>query len=492
MKKYQMTSKDQSYIALIGIFLIYLVMSSSAINEQQMMYGDMDTLYYTKKLTDGKRLYQELPILYGPLLYLTGSVLMSFGATYSGLKIFMLAIALTSGFLVFLISNRTFKDHRISILSTAIYMFLPIHYGVAPMFHADSFAVLFLLISLYFLTINKNIGLILSGIFASLAVFSKIPAIPLTIIPIVYFLICKKKEGLLYLIPFFTIVASTLSYISSITRNSDNISVIFNYLIKNPNPPYEILRDFVWIEGFAFIASAIGIFLYLKAVKQKYLLPYVAISSTISFGAILVRGVGVYEANYMEPFIAIFAAFAIFYLKDNLKVKQYKMSSKSLSLLFIIIIFSQFIIFIWPDRERVADWHGDRRTKEENKIAIIHSELLKKFTSKGDVVVASPMAVYRTDRTLPLNDANIELLQIKYELGYQTSNEQIKNLKNMLENKEIKMLITFNSSKLSSSKYAVLQNQLFFPFYLDSLNRTLTQNYEKFEESGVYYFKPRS
>ncbi|MGI0007810.1 MAG: ArnT family glycosyltransferase, partial [Nitrosotalea sp.] len=340
-------------------------MSSSAINESQMVYGDMHTLYLSKQVEEGKTLYKDLQILYGPILYLTGAGLLGLGASYAGMKLFMILIAIASGYLVFLISKKAFSgDNRIGVLSAAIYMFLPIHYGVAPIFHADSFAVLFILISAYCLLVNKNKSLIIAAIFASFAIFTKMPAIPLTLVPMIYYIINKRKEGLFYIIPFFAIVGSTLAYITTFAHNNDNVTVIFRYLLKDPNPPFSILQDLVWIEGLAIFVGFMGFVLYLKKNRHRSIISFMPFAAIISFGAILVRGVGIYEINYLEPFIAIFAAFAVLHLKDNWKSER--TIQKLVVALIIVCIFAQCTVFVLPDRERVASWHGDRWAKEVN------------------------------------------------------------------------------------------------------------------------------
>lgn len=481
--------KSYTIIILVAIFFVYMAMASSAINEKQMVVGDMTTQYVIKRMAEGKTLYQEVPAFYGPTMYLVGASLVSIGLTYSGLKIFMLGIAILSGILIYLITKKVFKNEWMSLLSTAIYMFLPIHYGVAPIFHADSFAVLFMLITLYFLLLKKNFSFILAGIFAAIAIYSKMPVIPLVIAPIFYFALYKKKEGLLYIISLLAIIILGMIYINIISENYDNTRFFIDYLLKEPDPPFEILRDFAWIEGFAFLIAILGFIIYIKKVKKKSLLIFVALFSPLGFAAILMRGVGIYEANYMEPFIAIFASFAIFYLKDRWVFKRGK---KILPFLLIMLIFVQITIFVWPDRERVADWDGNRWTKQANEIADGHTQLLEKYTSKGDIVMASPMAVYRTDRILPLENPFNYVLKIQHGFGYESASNEVSILRKMVENKEIKMLITYNSTKKNDPKYNDFQENRFFPFYTKPFSDLLFQNYEKFEENGFYYYLPRS
>lgn len=467
-------------------------MSSSSINENQMVFGDMTTLYISQRLTEGVSLYQDIPVTYGPIMYLVGQNLISLGLTYSGLKIFMLGIAVFSGILVYLITKNSFKDSRVAILSTSVYMFLPIHYGMAPVFHADSFAVFFILISLYFLLKNNSIGFFVAGIFAAIAFFTKIPVIPLVLAPFIYFLYYKKKQGLYYIIPLLSIIIPVMLYVNLISKNSDNIGVFIDMVLKDPNPPFVYVWNLGWIEGFSFLVAIFGILLYLKNVKPKSVLPFMALSSIVTFSAVLIPGVGVYEANYMEPFVAIFVGFAIFHLKENWKFKIIKERKNIVPIFLIVLIFAQIIIFDLPDRERIADWDGNGRAKVLNEIADSHTRLLEKYSSEGDVVIASPMAVYRADRILPMDNPFRDGIILKQKYGYDSATEEISILENMIKNKEIKILITFNSTSRNESKYNIIQEKEFFPFYMKSFSELLNQKYERFEEDGFNYFLPRS
>lgn len=489
MKQSTVFRNKKTFFLAMGIFILYIVMSSSAINEKQVSWGNMHNLYNSNRLSEGVPL-NELDLLYGPVFYGFGSFFMKLGLDYIALKIVMLGISVLTGVLVFLIAQNVFKDFRISVLSTAFYMFLPIHYGMGPSFDSDSFAIIFILFSVYLLTVNKKYTIILAGMFAAIAVFTKIPVLPLAIAPLGYFLIYQKKEIILYSVPFFLLISYGIFYLNSIMYNSDNTRMIFDFLIVNPDNPIPLLRDFGWIEGFVVIVAIVGLFWYVKKFKTKSPMIFVALASPIAFGAILLPGVGIYEAEYVEPFVAIFAALTIFFLYDTLKFKKSRFR-KIIPALLIIIIFTQFIIFVLPDRERILDWDGDRWAKELNTIADIHTILLEEYSSPGDYVIASPMALYRTDRVFPLDHSQFDVLKIKYDLGYETALEEMNVLHQMIDNKKIKMLIAYNSTTLNNHKYDDMQNQLFFPFYLDSLKESLAKNYEEFEEKGVYFYLPK-
>ena len=78
-------------------------------------------------------------------------------------------------------------------------------------------------------------------------------------------------------------------------------------------------------------------------------------------------------------------------------------------------------------------------------MAILHSDLLEKYTNKGDIVFASPMALYNTERIFPYNDPYPYAIYEKIRLGFESGEEKSEDLKNMIKNKEIKMLIEFGS-----------------------------------------------
>ena len=217
---------------------------------------------------------------------------------------------------------------------------------------------------------------------------------------------------------------------------------------------------------------------------------FITISSTMSVAAILLPGVGIYEVNYIEPFIAIFASFLIFYVMENWKWK--KMNKKIIPAILLSLVIIQISIFTWPDRERVADWDGEGRAFQLNEIADGHSILLEKYTQKGDLVVASSMAAFRTERVLPFENPYQDLLKIKSEFKYKSSINEIAEIYNLLENKKIKMLISFNSTERNDGKYAEIQNLQFFPYYTDSFIKIIDEKYEKYSENGFYYFIPKS
>jgi len=483
-QKIKIKKKFHSIIILVIVFAVYLTLSNAAINEKQMIYADGHNLYVSHRLAQGLKLYEDVQALYGPAFYLIGAGLMNLGLTFAGLKVFMLSISVASGIFIFLITKKSFNNVGAALLATAIYMFTPLHYGMAPVFHPDSIAILFCLVTLYLILVKNNLFYIIAAIFATTAVFTKIIAIPLVCAIMVYFLINKIKSGLFYIIPFFLIIIPLIVYITSFANSNDNTKIALDLLLKDTDFPGPILRDIGWIEGSLIIIGIIGLLAYTKEVKTYSVLLIVSLSTVLVFATILTPGVGAHEFNWVEPFVAIFAAYAIFQVRNNLRVKQWKIG-KMISILFVSLIFIQSAIFIWPDRERISDWDGEGRFKLLNEITEEHRILLEEHSSKGDVVVASPMAAFKTERILPLDNTFPDMLEFKYEYGYETANQEISKLRQMVENKEIKILINYmNEDNLNKI--------LFFPYYLDSFNDTIAENYDQFKKGEFTYYLPKT
>jgi len=428
-------------------------------------------------------MYEEINIFYGPIFYVIGSNLIDLGFTYSGLKIFMLLISVGNGILIFLISKKIFKDIRLGLLSTTIYLFMPIHYSAAPMFHPDIIAVFFFLIALYFLLSHKKQGFVIAGILSAISFFTKLPVLPLTIAPMLYFLINKKKNGIIYTITFGLILLIMMIYVNSISTDEDNLRILITWVLQEPDLRPDKILQVARTEGVVMLLGIIGLIIHLKNTGKKSILSYITLSSPISYSTILVLGVGNYVISYIEPFIAIFASYLIFYIKDKRKTKKFKIENKIIVSLLISIIFIQFYWFDQPGNEVMFDWRGEKETKPYNDMAKLHSELLENYTKKGDIVFASPMALYNTERVFPLDDPYSIHLYLQHKFGFKNVDTKINILKKMIENKEIKMLISYSPESLNEKN--------FFPFYLESFKEPLEQNYDIFQEKDVYYYLPQ-
>ena len=264
--------------------------------------------------------------------------------------------------------------------------------------------------------------------------------------------------------------------------------------LNNPDTPYEHLRSFVWIEGLAVIFGIIGLIIFIKKYSIKSILVIMSLTSIFPFFAFMIRGTGIYSANYIEPYISIFAAFSIFYIYEKLKKKISKRKATVICIVIISLIFIQFTIFDLPNRERIVDWRGDRQYEYFNEIITVHSELIEKYTNKNDVVVAMPMSAFQTNRVLALDhEPYSDILKIKKELfDYNSTEITMSKLKNMLENKEISIIIEGNSTgrtEIEKSNYELL---FYYPFNQIEFKQIINLNYDKFIESGYHYYLPNN
>jgi len=93
------------------------------------------------------------------------------------------------------------------------------------------------------------------------------------------------------------------------------------------------------------------------------------------------------------------------------------------------------------------------------------------------------MALYNTERVFPHDDPYPYVIHEKIRFGLESGEKKLEDLKNMIKNKEIKMLIEFGSKEYNKEN--------FYPFYLESFQEILEQNYDIFQEKDVYYYLPQ-
>ena len=65
----------KTFFILFGIFSIYFLLSSVAINEKLSAPGEMWILYVADRITDGLIPYQDITITYGPFVYIFNELL---------------------------------------------------------------------------------------------------------------------------------------------------------------------------------------------------------------------------------------------------------------------------------------------------------------------------------------------------------------------------------------------------------------------------------
>ena len=273
-------------------------------------------------------------------------------------------------------------------------------------------------------------------------------------------------------------------YVNSVSPENENLEFFLTRVMENPDLGSTKLLQVVLAEGIVYLVGIIGLGLFLKNIGKKSLLSFITVSSAFSFATIIHMGVGSYVISYSEPFIAILASYFIFYIFEKFKAKKIGISKNIIPTVLILIIFFQFAWFDYPGNERLTDWRGNGWTKNYDDMARIHSELLEKYTEKGDIVFASPMALYKTDRVFPLDDPYSESLLIKQKLGFESASKKLDTLSQMLENQQIKMIISY---------YPVTYNEVnLYPYYIESFQKILEKNYDIYHEKGVYYYLPKN
>ena len=494
MEKNNSNFFDNQKICLIlgGIFLVYLMLSSAAINEKLSTPGEMYVLYVADRIRDGLIPYQDIAIVYGPLVYIFNASLLSLGFSYSDLKLIMLIVSISNGLLIYFASKRLFRQNSLSILSVAIYMFVPMHYGHGPIVHPDQLAVLQILLVLNLILLDRKSSLFIGGIVGSILYVTKIVSIPSSLAPIIYFIINRQKKGVYYVIPLIVSSSLTYAYILSI-RKLDFTKFFFDYITTFPDEPYSMLRSYFWIEGFVVLLAFLGLIIYIRNYSARSILVIMSFVSIISFSSFMIRGSGIYSANYIEPFISILAAYFIFYIFNKVKKRHSVKIGNIICICLICTTFIQFTIFDYPHRERHADWQGDRWFKTLNENTVVHTKLIEQYTNEGDIVVAIPMAAFQTNRILALDkEPYPDILKFKKEyFSYESADIIILELKEMTESKKIKLIIGGNTTGTNNDRL-VTELTFYYPFNLPEFENAIKRNYDEYFNEGYYYYLPKS
>lgn len=109
-------------------------------------------------------------------------------------------------YFVYSISNKSFKNTKIGLISSLIYSFYPFTIVWNVVVYAESLSIFFFLLSIYLIIISKReYHFVLSGLFMGFAVLTRIQlivGIPIYILSVLYFLLSNKKYYQKYLMKF--------------------------------------------------------------------------------------------------------------------------------------------------------------------------------------------------------------------------------------------------------------------------------------------------
>ena len=283
------------------------------------------------------------------------------------LRIFSILCGLTTIFFVFQISKEVFYENKwLPIMTTGFVSFLPTFDWITSMVNSDVLVWTLSTISVYFLIkfsndVKKTKFIILSAIFASLAISTKVHAlvlIPVFLIMLIYFLISKQISikffsKILLIFVGVTIVVSIWEMLFRLIIHVDPIDfgflgnlrdMVFNHTIDKPYPelnfnfsefPQGFSRmtdvDFLYTRLFKFSFGGLT-YPFIWAPRFYYYLA-LAISSISLLGLILfiLKKINVSNLHFRKPHLLILFTVIIllvgtvyfFYLFSEVGIARY-------------------------------------------------------------------------------------------------------------------------------------------------------------------------
>jgi hypothetical protein len=319
-----------SLIILLVLALTYAGIVLAHLSEAYIDFGDGNYLYISSRLADRLVLYRDIMAPQPPCHLYLGSLLVRLGRLLGEplytVRIFGLLLHLASMLLIFLIARRLFRSEASGVISSALYLIIPIGFYWSLGYQSEPLEMLFLLLSFYFFIKLEQRAMVLAAVLAAFAVFTNMTAAPYILLNIIYLLLRRRNLVLSYLIPFVVLCALGVLLMQLLTGEYLN-NVFFNQV--GTFPKKEISGETVWhyavrkilgegrdvlaAEGAFILLAIIGMVWFFKfstGAVREYAVLY-ALASLGSIVFVSKGGTEDYIFTIAEPFVALFAGYAI-------------------------------------------------------------------------------------------------------------------------------------------------------------------------------------
>jgi hypothetical protein len=330
-------------VVFISLLLIHLFL---LFNLKFTPWPEMFSFPYL--FSNGFLMYKDFVIPYPPfLVILLSTIYKIFGYKVLVLKIFTWILILLTDLFIYKIVDFVTKKKFFAPISVAVFVFIqPFLDG--NMLWFDTFLVLPVLVSVFFLLREKNINknILLSGIFLAISVFSKQTALIYLLVAtiFVFYKYRKFSKLLLLIIPTFVFGIVFLTYL--ITTNSlidfFNWNLIYPIKYWGDYPSYLLLSikkiDYLILLGLL-IPTIVALKNKVKLIPIMFIASLLAVYPRFSY----------YHLSVGIALSAICFGISLGYLKSSLIYKIF--------LVFFVILFfnyQQRIVFAW-------DWRKDDR-----------------------------------------------------------------------------------------------------------------------------------
>ena len=482
---------DRYTALLLAVCSAYFTLVATQLNETNMGLTDEIALYTSWRLTAGVAPYRDMWVTQPPVIYVIGVLLLGINHSYLFVKIFDVLLSIAITILVYKLSLRLFNNKKIALASAVIYLALPIRYAIAPAFYPDNYSLFFMFASVFPLLNQTRRSTLLSSAFSALAYFTKYTALPIIVANVAY-LVFKKKHLLKYYVIPFVALALSLTALLQVYSEGNYVSQTYPELAGRSNVRFlEGLWTIGKWEGLFGLLFAVGVYLYLGKPGRKSYVTMIVPSSFLPSLFMLLEGYDRSVFNFAEPWIALFAGYAVgrIYSSASTRVGHTKSFLKGGTLVLLVALSASTIyLYDLPGKEVPAgvQW------KSRDQIISGYVEAVRKYSGTGDTILALPIIAFESERQIAFEVADYIFFQNSFRHGDMHAQYVMKSLMEKLAEKRIRVIVPeghiFVSGRDDYSDVTLMQYA--FPFNSPQVATLILNNYHPLNVEGVRIFVP--
>jgi len=452
-------------IYIIVMSMLYFVLMLLYLEGLHFEYSDGNYIYKSSMIINNKVMYKDFYYGNTPILPIVGAILLKIYYSIVSIRIYTIMLHIATMFLVYLISLKLFSNKQVSFLAAIIFFILPINFTYSTGFYAQALAGFLSLIAFYFFISLTRRKMILSAIFMSLAIFTKLVVMPVVLVTLLYLVIRRRNLLKYYFIPLIL----TCSFFLFLTTMYSSNTFFDNAIIMNSRMPHNSIFQVVGvalhilhIEGIFILSSLAGLLIYLNN-KKNDTGEYISLWLLASFASLLFTfkwGTGMPIFRIAEPGIAIFSAYLLYKIyttsitpalsffiqkvrSDNREILRNPKLILNFIIVFLLItlMVSGPIINGWgPFLYKSYSGGFDNITNADKKLV----QYIEEYTNETDMVLLDPYYAFlsQRDNVVCYDDA---FGFIRFNYGDPNTIKQVDELYELLEKKSIKIIVVQES-----------------------------------------------
>ncbi|HPA44676.1 MAG TPA: glycosyltransferase family 39 protein [bacterium] len=448
--------------------LTYLYCCIHALDLTYVDFGDGNYLYLSWQLSQGEKLYVDLPSPQPPLHLFLGSILVKLGGgSLIVVRVFQAILRIVTGALVWAIAGQIGKSPVISALAGMIYIWLPEGVWWSRGYQSEHLLIFIQCLQTYlFLRALDKKGpgllLVMSGMIGSLGVFTNMTAVPYLALQMTYliyqfrprFIPFRKKAspqtrpGFFWtflfslgipclLLLLFMNFYSQGHYIDQVwsrqigTFPTRSLSELIQHVTSKLTTEY---GDIVTFEGGFVLLAILGVLVYLGLEERNPHRAYLLWWAIASFGSILFvtkGGTVEYIFTLGEPAVAVFSAFFLrtFFVGVDVPATMREVRKSpvlSWGKLFLVVLFLIPTLCVkggWLITQTMQNRMSVMEFPEPQVQAVRY--IIEKYTKPDESIIATPFYAFASGRRLAAHFPYDFILAFAYDHEYEALEQEL-------------------------------------------------------------------